>query len=1098
MAASLSVVQGFAYCNTSLYKNTIPLLKSHGKIVIEALDANGKRDTSFGGSAIITYENMLVQNADTSASFSAGVCTIDPDGVAVYSGSTQNVPGNIKVQVSGYPVLNLGPIYFVRDEYLRGFILKDTKGKQVKKITLADGSTLKEDYLIYPTAYDGAIVDFNVGGEASIEIIKTVPDNQLKPVKYHGAGRFFFTKANAVLTPFSFENTGTAYCRLYFAYKDMFFTPYDFEVKIVSKDIPIPSSDSTRPTVGKMMMAPSFAKDGSDYNWKGRAILSAENYIKDPSICSSTYEPFSSTLDSAGEYYSPVRIDLKASNFIYYLPKRHFNTAGVATKPYNILASKSFEDVRVLEKFLTPECIAVYEDLDIMVCAPNDYAYLNARPLQLEKRNNCDFRIFGELGLHSYVASVVPVVAGTGSARYDREFCTSTCEGFFPVCNIASPRLEGTPENMMSHHVTIPCLVVQKFSDSLNANVATVAVAITNFGVHPPFRKDAEYYVKLTQLGYPVEPLNCPHGSNILPEMQDNAVIPIGSDPPNRGTLVGYSMVSYINWAAYHSIEFGFATEHPEYGNLGSQEPMPIIQWGSGIAYRTPFCTSINSTQDVVKPMGSYSEFPKDMNSTVPNAFGGIGECIEFPTGYKYPLETGEQVGCQTRPEQFWAFGFRLTPKDNRNLNQRYCVVPAVLPETCLVTVTNTANKINLATLDEIEKSIVYESRSVCAGQFAGSESKADKNTQTVNYPMPEHKFSGNRYVVLSLRCAPYPGVDYLTLNPADSETFDWAIDDLAVNNDLAELERVAPRYDWIEYHHFPSSKSHQFDYLETSSPVSAHLMQRKICADRFYSRYKDGASRVRFFCYKDTFRETRIFESSTVLSDFIRYIFRGTKSKNPDLANVTPVNPLQTSVEYKQPSSVYHGNQIVSINYADISNGSTIGDAKIKGQDVSDSYCGPNAYRSMYPDATWGAVCLIGTFLNETNTFRRGNKDGTNYHVTLSDGRNSALSPFSIVIDLGRVRTFNMARYYQSFFTGKITHAALDISSSGGLETRTSPNWTEAHSYVLCDNSNTSTGTVATFANKTARYIRVRLYNDGRYGSSNTEIYLFKLFKVT
>jgi hypothetical protein len=208
--------------------------------------------------------------------------------------------------------------------------------------------------------------------------------------------------------------------------------------------------------------------------------------------------------------------------------------------------------------------------------------------------------------------------------------------------------------------------------------------------------------------------------------------------------------------------------------------------------------------------------------------------------------------------------------------------------------------------------------------------------------------------------------------------------------------------------------------------------------------------------------------------------------------------NPVQTSVEYKQPDSVNHGNEIVSINYAEVSNGATIGNATVLGSDADDIYCGPNAIRSMYPNATWGAVCLIATLSNETNTFKRGNKDGTNYHVTYSNGQNSAASPFSIVIDLGRERSFTMARYYQSFFTGKITHAALDMSSSGALESRTSQNWTEVHPYALCDNSNASNGTEVRFAKKSARYIRVRLYNDGRYGSSNTEIYLFKLFKIT
>jgi hypothetical protein len=553
-----------------------------------------------------------------------------------------------------------------------------------------------------------------------------------------------------------------------------------------------------------------------------------------------------------------------------------------------------------------------------------------------------------------------------------------------------------------------------------------------------------------------------------------------------------------VNWGAYHSVEFGFATEHPEYNALGSQTAQPISSWNTTIAYRTPFCTSVSSTQEVIKPFGNYSEYPKEMNSSSPNGFGGSGDCIEFPTGYKFPLETGPDLGCATTAEQFWSFGFRLSPKDDRNLNQRYCVVPVVVQDSCTVTVVNPVNKSKLATLDEIENTIVYETRNLCDGQFADNKKLVDINYQSLNYSVEEAKFSGNRYVVLSMRCAPFPGVDYLKLNAADEETFDWATDDVAVNMDLDELDRVRTRYDRIEYHHFPSSRSHQFDYLEVSSPVSAHLMQRKICADRFYSRYKDGTTNVNFFCYKDTFSDTVLHSSSTKLSQFLRYAFRGTKSKDPQYAGVIVPNPVQTSVEYKQPDSVNHGNEIVSINYAEVSNGATIGNATVLGSDADDIYCGPNAIRSMYPNATWGAVCLIATLSNETNTFKRGNKDGTNYHVTYSNGQNSAASPFSIVIDLGRERSFTMARYYQSFFTGKITHAALDMSSSGALESRTSQNWTEVHPYALCDNSNASNGTEVRFAKKSARYIRVRLYNDGRYGSSNTEIYLFKLFKIT
>jgi hypothetical protein len=81
-------------------------------------------------------------------------------------------------------------------------------------------------------------------------------------------------------------------------------------------------------------------------------------------------------------------------------------------------------------------------------------------------------------------------------------------------------------------------------------------------------------------------------------------------------------------------------------------------------------------------------------------------------------------------------------------------------------------------------------------------------------------------------------------------------------------------------------------------------------------------------------------------------------------------------------------------------------------------------------------------------------------------------------------------------FSDGKTTHAALDISSNNQLNTRFSTLWTEVHSYILLDNSFTSNGVVSIFQPVTARYLRLRIYNDGRYSSpSYTELYNFKLF---
>jgi len=109
-----------------------------------------------------------------------------------------------------------------------------------------------------------------------------------------------------------------------------------------------------------------------------------------------------------------------------------------------------------------------------------------------------------------------------------------------------------------------------------------------------------------------------------------------------------------------------------------------------------------------------------------------------------------------------------------------------------------------------------------------------------------------------------------------------------------------------------------------------------------------------------------------------------------------------------------------------------------------------------------------------------------------------SSSSPFCLVVDLGQTRTFNVARYYQMFSDGKTTHVALDISSNNQLNNRSSQLWTQVHDYTLLDNSSTSDGVASVFSSITARYLRLRLYNDGRYGSTlYTELYSFKLFST-
>jgi hypothetical protein len=176
---------------------------------------------------------------------------------------------------------------------------------------------------------------------------------------------------------------------------------------------------------------------------------------------------------------------------------------------------------------------------------------------------------------------------------------------------------------------------------------------------------------------------------------------------------------------------------------------------------------------------------------------------------------------------------------------------------------------------------------------------------------------------------------------------------------------------------------------------------------------------------------------------------------------------------------------------------GIAIGTTAPNGGSTTDSYFGPTGYDlTMVTVNNWTAVGCLFTGGSNTNSYARstGTK-GISSTSTFTGGGSSSI-PFNIIIDLGQTRTFNHARYYQTFSDGKTTHAALDVSSSGNLETRTSSNWTQVHAFVALDNSSTSDGVGVTFTKTTARYIRLRIYNDGSFSfGSYTELYNFKLF---
>lgn len=189
----------------------------------------------------------------------------------------------------------------------------------------------------------------------------------------------------------------------------------------------------------------------------------------------------------------------------------------------------------------------------------------------------------------------------------------------------------------------------------------------------------------------------------------------------------------------------------------------------------------------------------------------------------------------------------------------------------------------------------------------------------------------------------------------------------------------------------------------------------------------------------------------------------------------------------------------IENTNFAALENGATIGNGIPNIRSVSSQYFGPSAYSlSMGTGGKWTAV---GSIFNNnsigTNTFTRSSKHGSS--ASTFRGRGSASSPFYIVIDLGVVRSFNHARYYQTFSDGKATHCALDLTDSDELVSYNSHDrWEEIHGFQLLDNSSTSTGIGVDFKPVRSRYVRIRLYNDARYGSgSYTELYNIKLFYV-
>ena len=441
------------------------------------------------------------------------------------------------------------------------------------------------------------------------------------------------------------------------------------------------------------------------------------------SITNNSVEPISSNFSSAGAFYYPL--DLDDSPTIYYLPKHHCSVHGSLTKPYNVLASRAFENPKVLSRFLSAECIAVYELLDIMLCAPNKYEFMNNRPEQLigstEGRDkiNCEWPLTGELGIHSYVASIAPVVIKNYESGYDREICSFPCEGFFPACSVPSlvdnghysssysgasyhtATGEETPIEMT--HVKLPCTLARTFDLASGESRLTVAVAITNFGFSPVFKEDQEWWVDGQLYSYvfgSVDPVTgkrtqfCPYTSRTSESLISRTIYP---DPAS----FGHSYVAYngrkFSYGVLRSDRFAFQVASPD-AFSNTYEPLGGYVWTLNTHFNMHFC-SVQKTSKEPVPSYTYFEIPAayvdttytaDPNNLMEHDADKIGDSgymnlkgkvINYPYGYEKRARVKDlnnlEKGCIQLDEGYW------NGREFHSRDQVYCVVPMIEPAGC-------------------------------------------------------------------------------------------------------------------------------------------------------------------------------------------------------------------------------------------------------------------------------------------------------------------------------------------------------------------------------------------------------------------------------
>ena len=920
---------------------------------IHALNMFGQLDTDYSGDCTISMDGggrfILPDNSvvtSVTAAFVSGVVTFGMGYSWKYLPKADDVDTlavtyTVRFSGLGADVLS-APFKFVQNKCYTDLSVRKCEGSDaLTEIDIDISGYNVKEYQVCVSPMDdksyAACAKWPVISTALIEII-SIPSFLV----YTGSKSFCFDyKGGALLNNFTFAVKPELLADKTFNVKEAVKSAGQGNFKVTSnskfpgkgiydaKDIKInfsyeePKAKTTAapPKLGSPMILEDITRLGEKYKWTGQAANGAGVDLYNPAIKSNSPDPISSTFSSAGAFYYPL--DLDDSPTIYYLPKQHCSIHGSLTKPYNVLASRSFENPKILAKFLSPECIAVYEKLDIMLCAPNRYECMNNRPEQLigstEGRDkiNCEWPITGDIGIHSYVASIAPVIIRNYESGYDREICSFPCEGFFPAC--ASPSVDENNQNdqIEMTHVKIPCTLARSTNPSTGESVLTVAVSITNFGFSPQVQEDSQWWVDGTLYSYVfglLDPITgkrttfCPYTSRTREAMLDVSLFP-------NPTSFGHSYIAYngrnVSYGVLRSDKFSFQTASPDIYSY-SYAPISDYTWKLNTHFNLHFC-SVQKTSKEPVPSYTYFQIPAayadtrltyDPNNLMEHDADKVGDngymfnhgrCIEYPKGYTKKIRSKDlnnlEKGCIQLEEGYW------NGREYHGRFQYYCVVPMIEPAGCAHIKADGApgsgvsklSTSNIATIDEIVKYAKDIKETKVSGMRRIKEELSDKTSQYNKFVKPED-FQGGRYFYFHMKCHPYAGVDYMKLtqkldgsNNPIKDNYDWGVDMTSVALDLALLEKYASRYNTVSYHHFPSDPDSGKDHAEINSSTSASSLQRTNCLAMKQS--SKNLPNVFFNCYNTTFENTPMASSKKSLADFILHEFSDPQTDTPDVA---------------------------------------------------------------------------------------------------------------------------------------------------------------------------------------------------------------------